>query len=195
MNVIAWDIPSAIVAGETFRMKVGIKCAHECDVAHSAFAIYDHEGTQAAAGAVTGDRWPGTTGLHVAEVELQAPAAEGLYEWSVRTPAHEPSEGEIPHTEGSATFGVRVVSRPECLVTVEAVDTTSHAPLDGARVVMHPYKAVTDARGIAEMRVAKGAYVLFVSQPRYVTFGLPVEVNADMSARAELYLEPVLERN
>jgi hypothetical protein len=194
-NVVTWDIPPAIVAGEKFRMKVGIKCADECDVTNRAFGIYDHEGTQAAAGAVSGDRWPGTTGLHVAEVELQAPATEGLYEWSVKTPASEEPEGETPHAEGSASFGVRVVSRPECLVTIEAIDRTTQAPLDGARVVMHPYKAVADAGGIATLRVAKGAYTLFVSQPRYITLGLPVEIDADMTARAELDQEPVTERN
>ena len=37
----------------------------------------------------------------------------------------------------------------------------------------------------------KGPTELFVSQTRYVTFGLPVEVAADMTARAELFLEPV----
>jgi len=45
------------------------------------------------------------------------------------------------------------------------------------------------------VRVAKGAYKLFVSQTRYLTFGLPVEVTADMTVRAELDLEPVPERN
>ena len=60
---------------------------------------------------------------------------------------------------------------------------------------MHPYRAITDDRGVAEVRVAKGAYKLFVSQTRYLTFGLPVEVTADMTARAELDVEPVTERN
>ena len=60
---------------------------------------------------------------------------------------------------------------------------------------MHPYKAVTDERGIAEVRVAKGAYKLFVSQTKYLTFGLLVEVTADMKTRVELDLEPVPERN
>jgi hypothetical protein len=45
------------------------------------------------------------------------------------------------------------------------------------------------------MRVAKGAYKLFVSQTKYLTFGVPVEVTADMTARAELELEPLVERN
>ena len=191
-DVVAWDMPSAIVVGERFRIKVGMKCANECDLTNSDFGIYDQEGTRVATGTLSGDRWPGTTGLYVAEVELEAPAAEGLYTWSARTPG---SDAEIPHAEGAVSFGVRVVSRPQYLVTVEAVDEVNQAPLSGARVVMHPYKAVTDERGVAEMRVAKGAYKLFVSQTRYLTFGLPVEVDADMTARAELCVEPVPERN
>src|ERR1700741_746910 len=68
-NVAVWDIPSAIVAGEWFRMKVGIKCEHGCDLAKSAFEVHDHEGALAATGTLPGDIWPGTTGLYVAEVE------------------------------------------------------------------------------------------------------------------------------
>jgi hypothetical protein len=191
-SVVAWDIPSAIVVGERFRIKVGIKCSNECHLTNRDFGVYDHDGAQVATGTLPGDRWPATTGLNVAEVELEAPAGEGLYTWSVRSPG---SDVGIPHAEGSISFGVRVVNHPEYLVTVETIDKVSQTPLRGARVVMHPYRAVTDERGVAEVRVAKGAYKLFVSQSRYLTFGLPVEVTADMTARAELYLEPVPERN
>ena len=191
-NVVVWDIPSAVVVRERFRIKVGIKCADECDLTNSGFEIHDHEGTRAATGTLTGDRWPGTAGLYVAEVELEAPAAEGLYTWSVNAPG---SDGEVPHAEGSTSFGVRVVSHPDFLVTVEAFDRERQQPLGAARVVMHPYKAVTDEHGRAEVRVAKGTYTLFVSQTRYLTFGMPIEVTADMTARAELDVEPVTERN
>lgn len=198
-NVVAWDIPSATVVGERFRIKVGIKCSNECDLTNRDFGIYDHEGAHVATGTLLGDRWPGTSGLYFAEVELEAPTGEGLYTWSVKAPEWDftvpGSDVGIPHAEGSVSFGVRAVSHPEYVVTVEAVDTVRQTPLRGARVVMHPYKAVTDERGVAEVRVAKGEYKLFVSQTRYLTFGLPVEVTADMTARAELYLEPVPERN
>ena len=183
-SVVVWDVPSATVAGERFRIKVGIKCSNECDLANTDFGIYDEEGAQVATGTLPDERWPGTTGLYVAEIELDAPAGEGLYTWSVKG-----------HAEGFTSFGVRVVNVPECLITVEAVDRITQTPISGARVVMHPYKAVTDERGVAEVRVAKGAYKLFVSQTRYLTFALPVDVTADMTARAELDVEPVLERN
>jgi hypothetical protein len=184
-SVVVWDIPSAVVVDEKFRIKVGIKCSNECHLTNTAFGVYDDEGGQVAEATLSDERWPGTTGLYVAEVELVAPASEGLYTWSVK--------GQ--HAEDYSSFGVRVVSPPDCLVRVEAVDQITQAPIGGARVVMHPYKAVSDERGAAEVRVAKGAYMLFVSQTRYLTFGLAVEVHTDMTARAELSLEPVPERN
>src|SRR5262249_13836699 len=41
-SVVVWDIPSAIVGGERFRIKMGIKCSSGCRFASRSFAIYDH---------------------------------------------------------------------------------------------------------------------------------------------------------
>jgi hypothetical protein len=190
--VVAWDIPSEIVVRERFKIKVGIKCSNECRLANADFGIYDHDGTQAAVGTLSDECWPGTAGLYVAEVALEAPPSEGLYTWSV---ARLQSDLGIPHAEASIEFGIRVVGRPEYLVTIETVDKLTQAPLSGARVVMHPYRVVADEHGVARVRVTKGAYKLFVSQTDYLTFGLPIDVVADTTARAELELEPVVERN
>ena len=190
-SVVVWDIPSSVVAGERFNIRVGVKCSSECDLKNRNFGIYNHEGAQVATVTLSRDRWPGTA-LHFAELELVAPAVEDLYTWSANCAG---SAAGIPHDEGSVSFGIRVVGHPECLVTVETVDRETQMPLSGARVVMHPYRAITDERGVAEVRVTKGEYKLFVSQTRYLTFALPVEVTANMTARAELDLEPVPERN
>ena len=188
-NVVAWDIPSAIGAGERFRITVGIKCSGDCNLAHSDVGVFDQAGVRVGGGTISGEPWPGTTGLYAAEVGLEAPKTVGLHTWNATTPS------TPPHTEGSITFGVRVVSSPDHVVTVEAIDHASQTPLSGAHVVLHPYRAVTDERGVATLRVAKGAYRLFVSQTKYVTFGMPIDVTADITARAELHVEPVVERN
>jgi hypothetical protein len=191
-HVVAWDVPSAVEPDERFTLKVDIRCSNACDLANARFGVYDHEGALVATGALGDDAWPGTTALYVAEVAAQAAVNEGLYTWHVRGPH---TDSEMPHAEGSVSVGVRVVRHPEYLITVAAVDRIDRTPIEGARVVMHPYRTVTDKRGIAEMRVASGDYKLFVSQTRYLTFGLPIEVTADMSATAELDLEPEVERN
>ncbi len=189
-TVLAWDVPSAIVVGTRFRLTIGIKCSSECDLTNRAFGIHDHDGVSVAT-ATLGGLLPDTAALYGAEVELEAPAVEGLFRWSARIQG---SDVGIPHAGGSIDFGVRVVGLPRHLVTVEAVDRATGATLEGARVVMHPYHAATDDRGIAEVQVATGAYTLFVTRPGYLTFGLPLEVSADITARAELDVEPVLER-
>jgi hypothetical protein len=192
IRALAWDIPSAVVAGGRFTIKIGIKCSSECVFADRAFEVYDHEGAKVATGVLSDEIWPGTSGLYFAALELKAPPSAGLYQWSVKSAG----KGiETPHAEGAAEFSLQVVPAPECLIKVEAVDKASQEPLAGARVALHPYKAVTDEHGLAEIRVAKGAYDLFVAKTRYLTLGLPVEVTADMTARAELDLEPEIERN
>jgi hypothetical protein len=191
-SVVVWDVPTSVVVGETFRVKVGVKCSDECRLANAQVGIFDHQDGRVAEGRLAGEVWPGTTGLYTAEIDVRAPAEQGLFTWSVRALL---GALDVPHEEGSTTFGVRVVEPPDYRVIVEAIDKDSQTPLAGARVVLHPYHAVTDERGIAELRVAKGAYRLFVSQTRYDTFGLPIDVIGDMTTRAELSLEPLLERN
>jgi hypothetical protein len=191
-RVLAWDIPPTVVAGDSFTVKIGIKCSSECSFADKTFEIHDDEGAKIATGVLSDDLWPGTSGLYFAEVELAAPSSAGLYQWSVKSTG---KHGDVPHAEGAAEFSLRVVDPPDCLVTVEAVDKLTHEPVAGAQIALHPYKAITDERGLAELNVTKGAYTLFVAKSRYLTLGLPIEVTADMTAQAELDLEPVIERN
>lgn len=197
IRVLAWDVPTAVVGGEAFKMKIGLKCSSECQFAKEAlgikdFQVLDHEGVEIARGEISGDLWPETTGLYFTEIKLDAPSSEGLYNWSVTCSG---ANGSVPHAGGTATFGLRVVGQPEHLISVEAIDKASQTPLGNARIVMHPYATVSNEKGLAQIRVAKGRYQLFVAQTAYLTFGQPVEVAADMSIRAELDLELIPERN
>mgnify|MGYP000666288912 CR=1 FL=1 len=99
------------------------------------------------------------------------------------------SGAEVPHAEGTARFGVRVVLPPECRLTVVAVDAERQTPVRDAKVVVHPYRAVTDERGVAEVGVPKGAYRLFVSGPNHVPFRWDGEMTTDVTIRAELALD------
>ncbi len=193
-RIVVWGIPSAIGVGEKFSLKVGIKCSSGCRLTGREFGIYDHEGAQVATGALGGDHWPGSTAMYFGEVELEAPDTEGLHRWQAKAPAAAVevpgSEVAIPHEERSTAFGVTFVPPPECLVRIEAVDKDKQTPLKGARVVLHPYRAVTDDRGVAEVRVPKGQYKLLVSRSKYRAIGVPVEVAGDMATTAELDLEP-----
>jgi hypothetical protein len=182
-----WGLPSAIPAGEPFTLKVGIKCSAGCKLAGRELTIFDQAGTPAGGGSLPGDIWPGTAALHFVEVKAKAPGETGVHRWLVETAEW---HGGAPHAPGSFPFSVRVVSAPECEVTVEAIDVDKQAPVKGAHVLLHPYRAFTDEDGIARVKVAKGRYTLHVSGFKYIAWQDVIDVAGDVRARAELALPP-----
>ena len=186
-SVNVWGLPSAIPAGERFGFKVGIKCSAGCRLTGRPLSISDHQGAQVGAASLGDDIWPGTSALYFAEVEAQAPIATGDHWWQVETAG---SDAGVPHAAGSVAFAIKVVSPPDHEVTVEAFDSEKQAPIKGAHVLLHPYRALTDERGMAKIKVAKGRYKLFVSGFNYVGYQDIIEVAGDLTMRAELTEEP-----
>ena len=191
-RVVVWDTPPAIERGQRFAVRLGVACSARRPPAGWAVEVRDHDGELRATSALGDEPWPGTDALYHAEVTLTAPEAEGRYTWEATartdgTDGTDEADGaDRAHAGGSARFGVRVVSPPACLLTVVALDAESGSPVAGARVAAHPYRAVTDARGVAEMRVPGGEYRLFVSGRRYRPFRFEGDVRADTTIRAEL---------
>lgn len=182
-----WDVPSAIETRGAFRIKLGLKCSAGCPMAGRDFAIWDAQGNRRANGTLSGDLWPGSEGLHYAEVDLVAPEAIGLAQWQARVA---PDDGAPPHEGAETAFGVRTVAPADCTVRVEAVDQHKESPLAGMSVVMHPYRSSTDDGGIAEIHVARGSYRIFVSGRGYYPVQRELEVTGDVTERAPLEAEP-----
>jgi hypothetical protein len=193
-SLVVWDVPTAVVPGEPFKLKVGVKCSSDCRQAHRRFTIVDERGEEVAASAVGAEVWPKSTALYFTELELSAPPGEGVARWEARCAgedlAAEGQEDVFSHASGSVAFDLRRVKAADFKVRVEAWDAEKKVPLKGARVVIHPYSAVTDEGGLAELKVARGHYRLFVAQTKYTTFGSPLEVAGDIDRRIELSLAP-----
>ena len=183
LRLVVWDTPPAIERGKRFAVRIGLACSAKCRTAGWTVEVHDQDGARRATATVGDDPWPGTDALHHATVALAAPDAEGLFAWKAVTPAN---EGDGSHTGGNASFQVRVVSTPACLLTVVARDAESQAAVEGARVVAHPYRAVTDERGMAQLKLPAGEYRLFVSGKGYIPFRFDGNVQTDTTIRAEL---------
>jgi len=186
-SVSVWGLPSAIAAGERFSFKVGIKCSADCKLAGRTLCVLDHDGTQVAAASLREDVWPDTSALYFVDVEAQAPRTAGDYQWRVEVPG---SDAGAPHAAGGCTVAVKVVAAPDHVVTVEAFDSDKQTPIKGAHVLLHPYRALTDERGVAKVKVANGRYTLFVSGFNYLGHESILDVTSDVTARAELAVEP-----
>ena len=178
-----WDVPSATVAGERFRVSVGVRCSAGCDLGGRELSLFDQEGSPVGTGKLGRDVWPGTESLYFAEFEAKAPLAAGSHQWEAKISG---GDSDRPHATASLPMIVRVVSAPDCEITVKAIDREKQAPIAGARVVMHPYRAVTDENGIAKVRVTRGRYDILVSGSKYLPACTSVEVTTDMITSAEL---------
>ncbi len=183
LRLVVWDTPPAIERGKPFAVKLGLACSAKCRTAGWTVVVRDQDGEQRATATVGDDPWPGTDALYHAEVALLAPEAEGLHTWEAAVLT---VDADVAHADGSAAFRVRVVSAPACRLTVVALDAEGRTPVEGARVVAHPYRTVTDERGVAQLEVPAGEYRLFVSGKGYIPFRFDGEVQADATIRAEL---------
>ena len=187
-ELTVWDVPSAAVAGERFRVSVGVRCSAGCGLGGHELGLFDQDGSRVGAVTLGHEVWQGTEALYYSVVEAQAPLAPGSHRWEIRTGDW---VSKVPHAAGSLPIVVRVVNAPDCEISVKVVDRESQAPLKGARVVMHPYRAVTDANGIAKVKVTRGAYDILVSGSKYLPASTRVEVTADMVTSAELDADTV----
>lgn len=186
-RVVIWEVPSAIETGQRFHMKVGVKCSSSCDMTGRPFEILDHAGERVGVGELTDERWAGSEGLHYAELDLAAPETDDFRQWRVQVPPH---AAGYPHEGAEATFRVRTVAPADHTVRIEAVDSANQEPLPNMSVVMHPYRAITDENGVAEIRVVRGTYRVFVSGCGYYPVQREVEVTEDVTSRALLQAEP-----
>ena len=185
-RVVVWGAPSAIECGKKFSVNLGVKCSAECKPDGWVVEVLDHNRKQRATATLGDEPWPDTAALYHTEVDLNAPDTVGLYAWEATASV---DDLEIPHAESTARFGVRVVPTPEWLLTVVAIDMERQTPVNGAKVVVHPYTTFTNERGVAEVRIPEGEYRVFVSGKNYFPFRSDGEVKTNVTIRAELALD------
>src|SRR5262249_19736105 len=154
-SLAIWDVPSAVADGECLTVKVGAKSAAGCALSGCAVEVLDQAGAALASGRLGELPWPGTAALFWTELELCAPLAPGLATFAARL---DPAGLQPPHRSASLPFSMAVVAPPEhtLIVTVAA----NGAPIEEAYIRLGPIRAMTDAAGRAEIKLAKGRYEL-----------------------------------
>ena len=121
---------------------------------------------------------PGTSALYGAEVNLAAPAREGMHSWSA---TFQGTESKIPHEDASATFSFRTARPPEHMVTVTVTDRDTEAPVENVHVRLGVYRASTDERGQASLEVPKDKYELSLWKVGFETHSKTVDVTKSVT--------------
>jgi hypothetical protein len=186
-SLAVWAIPSPVVMGERFSVKVGAKSAAGCELGGRRIQISDQSGRLLGQGHLQAIPWPGTSALYWTEVEVPAPDREGMFWCTVNFAA---TDIETPHEGSSSKFSVAIVRPPEHRLTIEVLEKDTKAPIEDAQVRLGAYGAATDPSGRAEVALPDGSYELTVWKVGYDTPGLTVDVHDDVSVRVEAVIVP-----
>src|SRR5262249_27265849 len=141
-SLAVWDIPSPLVAGERFAIKVGAKSSAACELAGRGIEICDDAGTVVARTKLNATPLAGTSALYWADVALTAPTAERLHIWSARFDA---AELDLPHEGAAASFSFLIGPKREHQLSVKVMERESNTPVVDAEVLIGPYRGRTDA--------------------------------------------------
>ena len=165
-------------------MKVGAKSSSGCALNGCRIEVLD--GDQVVAAGCLGETpWPGSSALYWTEIEMPAPVQQGTVAFAVRFDA---SALEEPHMGATSSFNISVVSKPEHTLTVKA--TANGAPIEAAYVRLGPYRGVTDASGVAQVKTPKGSYELVVWKAGYEVPATTVTIEADVVVPVEARMLP-----
>lgn len=181
-SLAVWDVTSPVPVLGTLRLKTGAKCSASCALAGRRVEVFDGEGTLVGEGEIGDMLLAGTTGLYWTEMELQAPAIQGVLTWSV---ALKTADLELPHDAAVAKFSFRADPPPDHRVTVELVGPDDHAPLDDAEVRLGQYVSTSNAEGVAVFHLPAGSYDLTIRKDGYDTAPQNVLVGEEMTVRVE----------
>jgi hypothetical protein len=182
-SLAVWAVPSPATAGEPFAIKVGAKSSGDCDLSGYRIVVRDAAGAVVASGCLGDTPWPGTSALLWAELHLRAPAEPGMATYVAQIDV---AELDPPHEAACSCFTVAVTAPPAHLLTVKVIAKETAAPIEDAQIRLGPHRAATDCAGLAEVRMPKGRYELFVWKAGYDAATLPLEIDADAFVQVEV---------
>jgi hypothetical protein len=191
VSLAIWDVPSPVIVGGRFAMKVGAKCGDGCVLSDRRIEIRDEGGIIVASGILGALPWEGTTGLYWTIVGAEAPAHPGIYSWSVAIAA---TGSETLHEAGTrAALSFAAVPHPDRAALIKVVDKLTKSPVADAQVRLGVYRASTDAHGIAKLAVSGRRHTLFVWKAGYEPPTLEVDATGD--GLLEVQMAPLPEEN
>jgi hypothetical protein len=182
-SLAVWEVPSPVQIGDRFPIKVGAKSSGACALGGAKIDILDETGAKIGHGTLGDAPLAGTSALYWSEIGLAAPPRTGMFSWTATIAAE---ELKVPHAGASTTFSFVAVKPPEHRLTVKVIECASAAPLEDVQVGLGPYRAATDAAGLAQIETPAGNYRLAVWKSGFEAPPLSIEIAADTRVQVEL---------
>lgn len=186
-SLAVWAVASPVPIGGKFSVTVGAKSSGACELKGARVEISDETGATVGHGTLGAAPWPGTSGLYWAQIGLAAPRREGTFSWRVAFPVQ---ELKLPHDASSATFGFATTRPPEHRLTVKVTESEGTTPLADVQVALGPYRASTDAAGVASLEIPAGQFGLAVWKAGFEGAPKTVEIAGDVALQVEMTRVP-----
>jgi hypothetical protein len=186
-SLAVWAIPSPVVMGEQFEIKVGAKSSAGIALTGGLIEVCDETGIVVARGRLGEAPLPGTSALYWSEIPVLAPAGEGVHAWLVK---FTPADLDLPHESASSTFSVAVVRPPQHRLTIKVMEKETAAPIADAQLRLGAFRAATDRSGLARIDLPEGVYDLSVWKVGYEAPARTVELNGDAAVEVEVVALP-----
>ena len=186
-SLAVWAVPSPVAIGGNFSVMVGAKSSGACELKGARVEISDETGAAVGHGTLGAAPWPGTSGLYWAQIGLAAPRGEGTFSWRVAFPVQ---ELKLPHDASSATFGFTATRPPEHRLTVKVTESGGITPVADVEVALGPYRASTDAAGVARLEIPAGQFGLAVWKSGFEGAPKTVEIAGDVALQVEMTRVP-----
>jgi hypothetical protein len=186
-SLAVWEVPSPVVGGEAFSIRVGAKSAADLALGGRVVEVCDAAGVSVAQGCLSQAPLPGMSALHFADLPMRAPGKPGLHTFSARFSA---SGLKLSHEAAAFKFSVMVVAPPEHALTVRLVESANSSPIAEAQLRLGPYRAATDQGGEARIMLPKGSYELAVWKVGYDAPAQTVVVDDDLTVEIKAEVVP-----
>lgn len=177
-SLAVWAIPDVVVAGTRFAFKVGASSTAGLVLGGQTIEIRDADGAVLARSTL-GDRpSQGTSALHWAEVEAEAPGQPGIVQLSASLATTGLS---LAHDIEPVGFTVSIADVPQ-----HSIEVTVHVPATGVAVAeavvrVGAFRATTDANGRAVLKVPPGTFTIEVWKHGFDVPDTPIEVTGNSS--------------
>ena len=186
-SLAVWGVPSPVVVGGPFRIRVGATCTAACDLAGREIQVSDESGRAIASARLGEAPLEGTRALYWTEIDLVAPTTVGTTSRSIQ---FAPTELRLPHDGASARFGFETVNPPQHSVSFKVFDRDGCAPVEGAQIRLGVYFGYSDWTGVATIAVPRGTYDLDVFKTGYEAPSRILTVNDDVIVEIEVLSVP-----
>jgi hypothetical protein len=172
ISLAVWDVPTPVIAGGKFAVKIGAKSATKRQLGGQLVEITDATGIVVASGTLGNTPRPGTEALYCTALDVPAPKQE-IAEFTVRLAGAEDAV--------ATRFSAAVAAKPAYTLSVTVAERDSKEPLDGVEIRIGPFQARTGKDGRAELKVSRGDFQIQLWRTAHIAEPQPIRVGRDES--------------